>query len=110
MATSQISTDYMTVTEAARLKGVSRAAIYQAIREGRLPHHRISGVTTVLARKDVEAYEPRGNNRRQPNSAPLFEAIADLGRAIPREEWDKVPADGSTNLDHYLYGAPRPAG
>lgn len=24
---------------------------------------------------------------------------------IPQEELDKIPTDGSVNLDHYLYGA-----
>ncbi len=26
---------------------------------------------------------------------------------IPEEELDKIPADASNNLDHYLYGAPK---
>lgn len=26
---------------------------------------------------------------------------------IPEEEFDKIPADASQNLDHYLYGAPK---
>jgi excisionase family DNA binding protein len=107
MATFQISKDYVTVTEAARLKGVSRAAIYQAIREGRLRHHRISGATTVLARKDVDAFEPRVRRRPSPDPRPIWEAVAEIGREIPDEEWAKLPNDASKNLDHYLYGAPK---
>lgn len=26
---------------------------------------------------------------------------------IPEEELDKIPTDASSNLDHYLYGAPK---
>jgi hypothetical protein len=35
--------------------------------------------------------------------------LIELRREIPSEEWAKVPRDGSRNLDHYLYGAPRQA-
>ena len=37
--------------------------------------------------------------------ARLFE----LRREVPLKEWARVPRDGSRNLDHYLYGAPRQA-
>ena len=33
--------------------------------------------------------------------------IAKLGRRIPKSEWDRLPADLSSNLDHYLYGIPK---
>lgn len=35
---------------------------------------------------------------------PFWEWIPELGRTIPKEEWDKVPHDGSINYKHYLYG------
>jgi hypothetical protein len=35
--------------------------------------------------------------------------LLELSREIPAEEWAKVPRDGSRNLDHYLYRAPRQA-
>jgi hypothetical protein len=38
---------------------------------------------------------------------PLWQSIVALGEALPREEWDRVPSDLSTNLDHYLYDKPR---
>jgi hypothetical protein len=39
--------------------------------------------------------------------APLWQVLDDIGGAVPDEEWRKVPADLSKNLDHYLYGAPK---
>ena len=30
--------------------------------------------------------------------------VASLGRRIPLKEWNKLPADLTSNLDHYLYG------
>jgi hypothetical protein len=35
---------------------------------------------------------------------PIREVIEEIGAAVPVAEWDKVPADGARNLDHYLYG------
>ncbi len=35
--------------------------------------------------------------------------LIELRREIPPKEWAKVPRDGSRNLDHYLYRAPRQA-
>ena len=38
---------------------------------------------------------------------PIWEVIAEIGRSVPQQEWAKIPADSSINLDHYLYGAPK---
>jgi len=37
----------------------------------------------------------------------LLERVREIQAQVPREEWDKLPHDGSINHDHYLYGAPR---
>jgi hypothetical protein len=34
---------------------------------------------------------------------PIWEIAEEIGSSIPDEEWDKLPADASINLDHYLY-------
>src|ERR1051325_4677256 len=107
MSVLKLKEEYLTVSAAARRKGVSRAAIYQAIQSGRLPHARVSGATILLSARDVETYKP--NERKKPrllkNKRPIWEKIAELGRQIPPEEWAKVPRDASINLEHYLYGA-----
>jgi len=41
------------------------------------------------------------------NARPYWEEVLEIGASVPMEEWEKVPADLSKNLDHYLYGAPR---
>ena len=38
---------------------------------------------------------------------PIWEIAAEVAASVPAEEWAKVPADLSKNLDHYLYGAPK---
>jgi hypothetical protein len=37
----------------------------------------------------------------------IFEEIDAIVKKVPLEAWDDVPADGSVNVDHYLYGAPK---
>src|SRR5205085_3929194 len=93
---------YITVAEAARRKGISRAAMYQAIKNKRIPHTKFLDTTTVLAEQDVEAFQPRAR-RSIPlkDTRPLWQKIVDIGQSIPLEEWARVPRDASKHLDHY---------
>ena len=101
--------ELLTVKEAARRSGVSRAAIYQAVREGRLTAVPVTGGGVVLSSRQVREYVPR--TRRQPKSGrqdrSVWDKIGELGKEISLEEWENVPSDASINLEHYLYGAPR---
>jgi len=38
---------------------------------------------------------------------PIWERIADLAERLPQEMVSQLPADGASQLDHYLYGAPK---
>jgi hypothetical protein len=38
---------------------------------------------------------------------PLWEIANEISSQIPREEWEKLPADGAEQHDHYLYGSPK---
>lgn len=48
---------------------------------------------------------------RQPTASgegrPIWEVLCEIGSRVPPEERDKLPPDGSVNVDHYLYGAPK---
>lgn len=35
----------------------------------------------------------------------IWQEIREIVQDVPDEEWEKLPRDGSGNLDHYLYGA-----
>ena len=37
---------------------------------------------------------------------PSGEVVETINAQLPEDTWDQVPADGSINFDHYLYGAP----
>lgn len=38
---------------------------------------------------------------------PIESVLADLASAVSDDEWKRLPADLSDNLDHYIYGTPR---
>ena len=48
---------------------------------------------------------PRKTSNRTPPTVEdrLRAIVAD----VPKEEWDRLPADLSDNLDHYVYGTPK---
>ena len=38
---------------------------------------------------------------------PLWEIAEEISAEVPLEEWEKLPADGAEQHDHYLYGSPK---
>ena len=38
---------------------------------------------------------------------PVWEVVDEINAGLPADTWENVPTDGSINLDHYLYGAPK---
>lgn len=43
----------------------------------------------------------------QPRRMSIFEQIDSITAQVPDELWEELPKDGSLNVDHYLYGAPK---
>ena len=37
----------------------------------------------------------------------IWDKLDERLKNVPTEEFAEIPADASTNLDHYLYGAPK---
>lgn len=37
----------------------------------------------------------------------IWQEIREIVKDVPDEEWERLPGDGSVNIDHYLYGAPK---
>ena len=42
-----------------------------------------------------------------PKRKPIWERIAELVADVPPEELDKLPTDGASQHDHYIYGTPK---
>ena len=74
----------LSVSQAAKLKGVSRAAVYGAIAGGRLSHQRILG-HIGLREADVVAWKPLGIKTGRPKGIPMSaEAKARLSESQKR--------------------------
>ncbi len=43
----------------------------------------------------------------QPDRRPIWELIQENMSDVPVEEFAKLPADGASEHDHYLYGHPK---
>lgn len=50
---------------------------------------------------------PNDTNNYDEKARPFWEMVSDVGMQITEKEWEKIPADLSKDLDHYLYGSPR---
>ena len=37
----------------------------------------------------------------------IWEVVDEINAGLPADTWENVPTDGSINLDHYLYEAPK---
>jgi len=46
-------------------------------------------------------------NRTSADRRPVWEVVDEINAGLPADTWENVPPDGSINLDHYLYGAPK---
>lgn len=47
------------------------------------------------------------NSKSAETLRPVWEVINETNQQLPDGTWDNVPTDGSVNVDHYLYGAPK---
>jgi hypothetical protein len=41
------------------------------------------------------------------SAPPIEEVLRAIVADVPKEEWDRLPADLSDHLDHYIYGTPK---
>ena len=80
----------LTAVEAANLKGVTRAAIYGAIRGGRLAHQKVLGRIALLE-SDVLAWTPKPKSGRRRGSQLSEEARAKIS-ASQKRRWQERKA------------------
>lgn len=53
----------------------------------------------------TEASQPAAGE--PPAAVPAWKQVLDNMKDIPDEEFDRMPADSSEQLDHYIYGTPK---
>ncbi len=68
-----------------------------------LPPHKQQEALRLLdsLATDVSSEETNAGRRS------ILELIDEINAGLPVDTWENVPTDGSINLDHYLYGAPK---
>jgi len=65
---------------------------------------------TAEQQREVLEFMQRLKQLAQPPPEPkktIWEKIEEISSRVPPEAWAEVPTDGSMNVDHYLYGAPK---
>ena len=62
-------------------------------------------VREVLDRILAAAPEPA--EEQKPEGRPIWEVILDNMKDVPPEEFARLPKDGASEHDHYLYGHPK---
>ena len=78
---------YLSVTQVAKQKQISRNAVYKAIREGRLPSTQIAGLVVVKT-KDAEVWMPKARTGRHSGSKSSEETKAKIAES-QRLRWQK---------------------
>ena len=86
---SFMATKLLTITQAAKYKGVSRNAIYQAIEGKRLPS-RVSLVRVVVREEDLDAWTPK---KGQPKGKPLSKVHKARISEAQKRRWAKRRSD-----------------
>lgn len=51
--------------------------------------------------------EPAGERKYDASVPSIEDEIAQIAAGVPKEAWDRLPADLNDQLDHYLYGTPK---
>ena len=49
----------------------------------------------------------RMGQQQAPRKMTILEKISERSKQVPDEVWERIPADGAEQHDHYLYGAPK---
>lgn len=66
--------------------------------------------TDALVREAVDrilADAPDGLAEQKADPRPIWDVILDNMQDVPAEEFARLPKDGASEVDHYLYGHPK---
>jgi hypothetical protein len=82
-------------------------------------HHLLSSIKTLSPEQmrqlrqqldnelaSTEASQPAAAGE-PPAAVPAWKQVLDNMKDLPDEEFDRMPADSSEQLDHYIYGTPK---
>lgn len=72
-----------------------------------LPEDQIEHAGKVLRSLRGHRRPRFGRSSGKTAARPIEDIAAELAAEVPAQEWDRLPADLTDNLDHYLYGTPK---
>ncbi len=56
---------------------------------------------------DVAEATNEANGHEEEERKPIWEKIRERAEKIPPEVWERLPEDGASEVDHYIYGTPK---
>jgi hypothetical protein len=72
---------------------------------------RLDGIEQNAQENELDSLTPEvvddEDSADRPDRRPIWEVIADNMKDVPAEEFAKLPKDGASEHDHYLYGHPK---
>lgn len=57
--------------------------------------------------QQLESLPVAESGQPAPQAKSMWDVIEEITSQVPPEAWAELPTDGSINVDHYLYGAPK---
>lgn len=92
-------------------EGVERS-ILDAVHRGQFTSsdEAIAAAWRAFQHRQVQspATEPTaGPGGPAPAYRPIWEIADEIRASVPEGEWAKLPVDGASQFDHYLYGSPK---
>ncbi|HUS92641.1 MAG TPA: hypothetical protein VM695_12365 [Phycisphaerae bacterium] len=69
--------------------------------------HAASGQLQRFIHVDSLEVAPTGPTKFDATAPAIEDLLASIAAEVPAEEWDRLPADLTDDLDHYVYGTPR---
>lgn len=73
-------------------------------------HAQAQGVSEAgYVRRAVEDALAEDNKlfREDTQDMPIWEVIQDITKDMPEQVFDRLPKDGASQVDHYIYGLPK---
>jgi hypothetical protein len=74
----------------------------QARAKGTTPEDLVRQAIEPILNAAIQRPQKTASSRRR-----ISDVIAERMSAIPQEVFDKLPADGASEHDHYIYGSPK---
>jgi len=64
-------------------------------------------VDALVLRLAEQYAQTRSSQPRPTDRRPAWEIVVDAMRDVPEEVWERLPTDGASEHDHYIYGWPK---